>query len=188
MADNGETNKIEEAAVEAQKAVETANPPAKINAEVKKKFVIPVILKVMSDEGKKLNEAILKNPHGADFFKHQGYSIALSSMAGLEIIPETALTSGIAKKILEIARKAAKKGQDQGSFDDMYKGVPKFMKEIPVISKVTASTINQFKSYKDLYLFGKDVITTYIKSINNIAHPPAEVQTARLLFPRPRMA
>lgn len=189
MVQNDEDLDIREKSVKVQRTVETANPPEnKVDATVKRKLISTATLKVLSEEGKKLSDTILKNPHAAELLKFQCYNLALSTLAGLEILPETALTSNIAKKILEIAQIAAKEGKKQGSFDDMYKGVPEFIKKIPIASELTAAVINQFKSYKEGVLFGKDVVTTYINSIKNIAHPPASVQQARLQFSVPRMA
>jgi hypothetical protein len=193
--------------VETKKKVEKTIKPEGHEAEVKtavsRKLISAATLKKVGKQIKEFSINTLNNPHGKEAVKLQTYNLALAGLAVAEFIPVPGVEDADdLTKILAIAQKAVKKGKEKGFFDKLYKDIPPGLLTfaegidlvdilpgdiVSIIPEIVQSTINQFKIYKESFLFGKDMIKDAYVRVKNFAQPSAEVQAARLQF-APKMA
>ena len=169
-----------------EKTIKPESHEEELKSAVSRKLISGATLKEVAEQVKEFSLNAIKNPHIKEVYKLQAYNLALAVLAAAQIIPGVEEIEDI-PKVLSIVIDVANKGKEKGFFKELYKDVPPVLMIVPGVPEIYKSTVNQFNTYKEGFLFGKDLLSDASARFNKFIHPPAEVQTARLQF-SPRRA
>lgn len=198
MVQNDEDQEVAEKITQVEGKVAPQGPEAEVKAAVPRKLISAATLIEAVKQVQEFRKNVIKNPHAKEAIRLQVHNLALAGLAAIEVVPVIEKVNDLTK-ILAIAQKAAKLGKEKGFFVRLYKNVPSGLMTIieaadlarvpgaAVIPEFLQSTVNQFKFYKEGFLFGKDLFNDASARFRKFIQPSVEIQAAKLQF-APKMA